>query len=378
MPTYGNVRSLSTATAAAAQDADQDAPEGRTVRTGTARLGRDLDPRLTFDSFVVGTANRLVASAARKVVESTARFYNPLLVHGPPGSGKTHLLNAIGHHARESYGPDEVFYDSFEHFMDGVLRSTGEERDALFAFLRDVRILLLDDVQFVIDRRTVQDEFGRVWDFVTSHAGQLVLASDRPPSDFDGLHKRLLSRLLGGLVLEVGQPDYETRLAILRQKAGERSATLDEGVPELLARCDFDNVRELQGALNRILAVQELEARLVTAGEVAEMLDLDVPATEVVAEVSGAPVAEVGAGDAAEEAHPHPAPDSVLLRELRDEGDGLEPAPAHTTPPPAAVVRAVDALVEPEDTVRDAWFLDREKIVWDWPDPRDWIAEVLD
>lgn len=233
----------------------------------------DLDARYTFDSFIVGPANRLAVAASRRVAESPGSTYNPLFIYSGSGLGKTHLLTAIGHHARSVEPELAVVYDSLEHLMEEV-RSAVEagEKEAFRGQLAGAGILALDDVQFLAGHRQTQEELLRAWDAHTASGGQVVLTSDRPPQEIDGLDERLLSRLSGGLIVDIGAPDYEMRIAIVRKKAGERGQTLEEGVPEALARIAFGNVRELQGGLNRLLAVQELEQRQVTADEVPELL----------------------------------------------------------------------------------------------------------
>lgn len=236
-------------------------------------LSLDLDPRATFDSYIVGTANRLAAAAAKRVAESPGQAYNPLFLYSESGLGKTHLIMAIGNHIRRVHKDLVVVYDTLEHLMEGVMEAIqAGERDAFRARLRGASVLLLDDVQFLAGRRGAQEELLRSWDALTAHGGQVVLASDRPPAEIDGLDQRLLSRFSGGLMADLSVPDYETRVAIVRQKAEERGHLLSAGVAEALARGSFGNVRELQGALNRIIAIQELDRRPVSAEEVMQLL----------------------------------------------------------------------------------------------------------
>ncbi|HEX6308783.1 MAG TPA: DnaA/Hda family protein [Longimicrobiales bacterium] len=236
-------------------------------------LSPGLDPRNTFDSYIVGTANRLAAAAAKRVAESPGSAYNPLFLYSESGLGKTHLIMAIGNHIRRVHPNIDVVYDTLEHLMEGVMEAIqAGERDAFRARLRGSSVLLLDDVQFLAGRRGAQEELLRSWDALTARGGQVVLASDRPPSEIDGLDQRLLSRFSGGLMADLSVPDYETRVAIVRQKAEERGHLLSAGVAEALAKIGFGNVRELQGALNRVIAVQELDRRPVGAEEVPELL----------------------------------------------------------------------------------------------------------
>jgi chromosomal replication initiation ATPase DnaA len=236
-------------------------------------LSLGLDPRNTFDSYIVGTANRLAAAAAKRVAEAPGAAYNPLFLYAESGLGKTHLIMAIGNYIQRVHEDIEVVYDTLEHLMEGVMEAIqAGDRDAFRARLRGASVLLLDDVQFLAGRRGAQEELLRSWDALTARGGQVVLASDRPPAEIDGLDQRLLSRFSGGLMADLSVPDYETRVAIARHKAEERGHLLSAGVAEALAKHAFGNVRELQGALNRIIAVQELDRRPVSAEEVGDLL----------------------------------------------------------------------------------------------------------
>lgn len=233
----------------------------------------ELDPRYTFDNFVIGAGNRLASTAARRVAEAPGTTYNPLFIYSASGLGKTHLVTAVGHYTRRLLPGVQLSYNTLEHFMEEVMRAIEKgERDAFRARLGALGLLILDDVQFLAGRHRTQEELLRVWDIVSANGGQVVLTSDRPPQEIDGLDERLLSRFSGGLIVDIGAPDYETRVAIARRKAEERGQKLQAGVAETLARIAFGNVRELQGALNRLLAIQELEDRAVEPEEVARLL----------------------------------------------------------------------------------------------------------
>jgi chromosomal replication initiation ATPase DnaA len=236
-------------------------------------MSLDLDARLTFESFIVGTSNRLAAAAARRVAAAPGTAYNPLFVYSASGLGKTHLIQAIGNHIARVHPDVPVIYDTLERLMEGVMEAIqAGERDAFRSRLRNAAVLLLDDVQFLAGRRGAQEELLRAWDTLAARGGQIVLASDRPPAEIDDLDQRLLSRFSGGLIVDLSPPDYETRVAIVRRKAEERGHSLSNGVAETLAKVAFGNVRELQGGLNRVLAVQELDDRPVSAEEAARLL----------------------------------------------------------------------------------------------------------
>ncbi len=234
-----------------------------------------LDPRFTFDTFIVGAANRLASAAARRVAEAPGATYNPLFIYSASGLGKTHLVTAIGHHTLRVHPELRVVYDTLEQFMADVMTAIeAGERDAFRQRFGDVGLLILDDVQFLAGRHRTQEELLRVWDVTLARGGQVVLTSDRPPHEIDALDERLLSRFSGGLIVDIGAPDYETRVAIVHRKAEERGQVLAEGVANALARIAFGSVRELQGALNRLLAVQELEGRTVSVDDVPVLLGL--------------------------------------------------------------------------------------------------------
>ncbi|MEX0893330.1 MAG: DnaA/Hda family protein [Gemmatimonadota bacterium] len=238
-------------------------------------MSLELDPRLTFESFIVGTSNRLAAAAARRVADTPGSAYNPLFLYSASGLGKTHLVMAIGQHTRTIHPDLRITYDTMEHLVEGVMSAIRSgQRDAFRERIHAADLLLLDDIQFLAGRRAVQEELLRAWDGMASRGGQVVLASDRPPTEIDELDDRLLSRFSGGLIADLAPPDMETRAAIVRRKAEERGQALGDGVTEALARGAFANVRELQGALNRILAIQELEGRQVSMEEAGRLLGL--------------------------------------------------------------------------------------------------------
>ncbi len=216
-----------------------------------------LNPYFRFDTMVVGTANRLAVTAARAVAETPGAVYNPLFVYAKPGLGKTHLLMAIGHGAKAIDPAITVEYLTLDHFIEAfhaaIASGQGEAYRKRFA---DVALLLVDDVQFLSGQRETQAELLRIVDAMQTASRQIVLTSDRPPSEIEALDERLIRRFAGGLVIDISPPDYETKVAILRRKAEERRVTLAPGVLEAVARLGLDNVRELVGALNRLIAHQ--------------------------------------------------------------------------------------------------------------------------
>lgn len=227
-----------------------------------------LDPGFTFDSFVVGPANRLACAAAKRAAAAPGTSYNPLFIYSASGLGKTHILEAIAHHALARQPDLRILYQPVEQYLDDLEAAIAAgDREALRERYEELDLLLMDDVQFLAGRREAQEMLLRSFDAIGGAGGQIVLASDRPPGEIDDLDDRLLSRFSGGLIVDIATPEYETRVAIVRRKAEERGVKLAAGVAETIARASFGNVRELQGALNRILAVQEIEGRSVDEQE---------------------------------------------------------------------------------------------------------------
>ena len=227
------------------------------------------DQRYRFDNYIVGAANRLAVAAARAVAESPGHVYNPLFVYSNSGLGKTHLLFAIANRARELNAALSVDYTPLDDFVEQLHAaiSTGQSESFKQRY-QHTDLLLLDDVQFLTGRRETQSEMLRLFNTLQGSGRQIVMTSDRPPSEIADVDERLLTRLSGGLIVDVGSPDYETRVAILRSKCEERGIQFKAGVVEELAQIEFANVRELQGALNRLVAYQALEEQSLSAKQV--------------------------------------------------------------------------------------------------------------
>ena len=220
-----------------------------------------LDPRLRFDSFVVGAGNRLAVAAARAVAESPGAVYNPLFIYGGTGLGKSHLLCAVGHLAAALQPSLEIEWLSLDDFVEQLHAAVSAgQMDAFSRRYERVGLLLIDDVQFLTGRRETQAELLRLFERMQAAGGQVVLSSDRPPAEIPDVDERLISRLSGGLIVDVTAPDYETRVAILRANCEERKLEFTGGVLEELARFNFNNVRALQGALNRLVAAKAIAA----------------------------------------------------------------------------------------------------------------------
>jgi chromosomal replication initiator protein len=221
-----------------------------------------LNPLYRFDTLVVGAANRLAFTAAKAVAESPGTVYNPLFIYARPGLGKTHLLMGIGHAAKVINPGVTVEYLTLDEFVESFHAAVAAgQGDAYRRSFSDVDLLLVDDVQFLTHRREMQAELLRLSDALQTSNRQIVLTSDRPPAEIEALDERLIRRFAGGLVIDIAPPDYETRVAILRRKAGERRVAFGEGVLEAVGSLVIDNVRELLGALNRLVAFQAVSDR---------------------------------------------------------------------------------------------------------------------
>jgi chromosomal replication initiator protein DnaA len=225
-----------------------------------------LNPLYRFETFVVGSANRLAVTAAKAVAESPGTVYNPLFIYARPGLGKTHLLMGIGHAARTINPRLAVEYLTLDEFVEAFHAAIAAGHgDAYRKRFLDVDLLLVDDVQFLTHRREMQAELLRLTDALQTANRQIVLTSDRPPAEIEALDERLIRRFAGGLIIDVAAPDYETRVAILRRKAEERRASFADGVLEAVAALNIDNVRELLGALNRLIAHQAVSEHPIDA-----------------------------------------------------------------------------------------------------------------
>lgn len=232
-----------------------------------------LDGHLRFDNYIVGSANRLAAAAARAVADTPGAVYNPLFIYSASGLGKTHLAAAIGWQVAQRQPDVMVDYVTVDEFVEQlhVAISTGQAESFRQRYAR-MDVLLLDDVQFLTGRRETQGELLRLFNQMQDQGRQIVMTSDRPPSEIPDVDERLVSRLSGGLIVDIGAPDFETKVAILRSKCAERDLHFGADVLEEVARLDFASVRELQGALNRLAAVAALGDEAVIAGTVRRLL----------------------------------------------------------------------------------------------------------
>lgn len=224
-----------------------------------SRSDTRLNPKYTFDNFVIGQSNRFAHAAAVAVAEAPAKAYNPLFIYGNSGLGKTHLLHAIGEYAISLYAGIKVRYVSSEEFTNDFINSIANNRGSAFqARYRDVDVLLIDDIQFLQGRAETQEAFFHTFNQLHDHDKQVVITSDVPPKHLTGFEDRMRSRFEWGLITDVQAPDLETRIAILRKKAQSERLHIPDEVLEYIATVVSSNIRELEGALIRVSAFASL------------------------------------------------------------------------------------------------------------------------
>ncbi len=244
---------------------DDDAPAKPLTAPATGRVDvvrgageggtANINPRYTFRNFIVGSANRLAHAASLSVAERPGQAYNPLFLYGGVGLGKTHLMHAIGNQVIARFPRKRVVYASSEKFTNEFITSIQQGRiDDFRARYRRIDLLLIDDIQFIADKERTQEEFFHTFNAIHEDGKQIVLSSDRPPKLITTLEERLRSRFEWGLIADLTAPDLETRIAILRAKAEEHTMSIGSDVLEFIARKVASNIRELEGALNRIVA----------------------------------------------------------------------------------------------------------------------------
>jgi chromosomal replication initiator protein len=223
-----------------------------------------LNPKYTFDTFVIGASNRFAHAAAVAVAEAPAKAYNPLFVYGDSGLGKTHLLHAIGHYARHLFPHVKVRYVNSEEFTNDFINSIRDDKAANFQRrYRDVDVLLIDDIQFLQGKVQTQEEFFHTFNTLHNANKQVVITSDVPPKMLSGFESRMRSRFEMGLLTDVQPPDLETRIAILRKKAIQERLSVPDDVLEFIASRISTNIRELEGALIRVTAFASLNRQPV-------------------------------------------------------------------------------------------------------------------
>ena len=221
-----------------------------------------LNPRYTFDTFVVGANNNLAHAASLAVAESPAEIYNPLFIYGGVGLGKTHLMHSIAHYILEQNPKSKVLYVTSEKFTNELIESIRNENTTPTEFrekYRNIDVLLIDDIQFIIGKERTQEEFFHTFNTLHESKKQIIISSDKPPKDILTLEERLRSRFEWGLTVDIQSPDYETRMAILKKKEELDGLSIDNEVMKYIATNIKSNIRELEGALTKIVALSRLK-----------------------------------------------------------------------------------------------------------------------
>ena len=222
-------------------------------------LARNLNPKYVFDSFVVGNSNRMAHAASLAVAESPAQAYNPLFLYGNSGLGKTHLMHSIGHFILDRNPQAKVLYVTSETFTNELINSIQNNKNEEFRNkYRNIDVLMIDDIQFISKKEGTQEEFFHTFNALYESNKQIIISSDRPPKEIKTLEDRLRSRFEWGLIADVQPPDYETRIAILKKKAERDNLTVPDDVMAYIAKNIASNIRELEGALTRIVAFATL------------------------------------------------------------------------------------------------------------------------
>ncbi len=246
------------------------------LTTSYVNPNSNLNPKYTFDTFVVGNNNRFAHAAALAVAEAPAKSYNPLFVYGGSGLGKTHLMHAIGNEVLKNNKTLNVLYVDSEKFTNQLINAIKDSKTEQFKNkYRNIDVLLIDDIQFIAGKERIQEEFFHTFNSLHGSGKQIIISSDRPPKDIQLLEDRLKSRFEWGLIADISNPDYETRFAILKKKAQLDNIYIDDDILSNIATKIDSNIRELEGTLNRLIATSSLTQAPITM-EMAERAINDV------------------------------------------------------------------------------------------------------
>jgi len=258
--------------------------------------GTNLNPKYTFDTFVIGSNNRFAHAAAVAVAESPGKEYNPLFLYGGVGLGKTHLMHSVAHHILQREPSKKVLYVTSEVFtnelIDSIRNGNNNSMTKFREKYRNIDVLLIDDVQFIIGKESTQEEFFHTFNALHGANKQIIISSDRPPKDMETLEARLQSRFEWGLIADISSPDFETRMAILRKKEEIDGYNIDDEVICYIATKITSNIRELEGALNKLVALSNLEKREINIPLAEEVLK-DIVAADFKREVTPQIILEV-------------------------------------------------------------------------------------
>ena len=237
-------------------------------RSQAAKERANLNPKYTFDTFVVGSNNKFAHAAALAVAESPGKIWNPLFIYGGAGLGKTHLMHSIAHYILDTNPDMKVLYVSSETFTNDLIYAIKNVNNSAISSFREkyrnVDVLLIDDIQFIIGKEATQEEFFHTFNDLKGQDRQIIISSDKPPKDFETLEERMRTRFEWGILADISQPDFETRMAILRSKEETQDYNIDDKVIEYIALNIKSNIRELEGAYNKLLAMRKLERREIT------------------------------------------------------------------------------------------------------------------
>ncbi|MDD4531116.1 MAG: chromosomal replication initiator protein DnaA [Candidatus Pacebacteria bacterium] len=233
----------------------------------------NLNPKYTFDNFITGPFNEIAYAAGMAVVEEPGKSYNPLFIYGEVGLGKTHLVQAIGNKIKENHPDKKIKYIPAEKLISTIVSAIrGQNIEELKKNLRDIDVLIIDDIQFLAGKDKTQEEFFHTFNSLYQKNKQIILSSDRHPNNIPAITERLKSRFNGGMIADINIPDYETRVAILRQKAEEKNVTIPADVVEYIANNIQKNVRELEGAVSRMAIYKKTNGKVVALEDAKKLL----------------------------------------------------------------------------------------------------------
>ena len=228
-------------------------------------ISSGLNPRYTFENFVVGDNNKFAQAAALGIAENPGSKYNPLFLYGGPGLGKTHLMHAIGNYVLQNMPEKKVLYVTSEAFTNQLINSLKDQStDKFRERYRNIDVLLIDDIQFIANKKSTQEEFFHTFNTLYEASKQTIISSDKPPKDLNDLEERLISRFEMGVLADIGAPNYETRLAILRKRAEEDKVIVDDDILAMIATNVESNIREIEGILNKLIYQSSLSNSPIT------------------------------------------------------------------------------------------------------------------